>query len=163
MQLKISNRKRRSIKRKKKYLDKNYIYINLIILASVIIAIWFAFDYFLVKDSFDPLNPNDMTDSLFMGVRIFVALLVGLVFGGIRSVIVGTHVTEEFGVTMDIDDKMLVHSVLMPRGEGYFSAIQGNVRKYDVVTLTEIEDCKFDPKTKRIEIITSGKEIFWLN
>ena len=90
---------------------------------------------------------------------IIIPLLIWFVFTLIVYFTSGAHVSDMFSEVLEVNDETFVHSKNEAKGGGYMADIEGNVRVYDIVKFADIQSCKYDNVTKRIEIIAPELEV----
>ena len=86
-------------------------------------------------------------------------MLIWFVFTLIVCFVSGAHVSDMFSEVLEVNDEAFVHSKNEAKGGGYMADIEGNVRVYDIVKFADIQSCKYDNVTKRIEIIAPELEV----
>ena len=90
---------------------------------------------------------------------IIIPLLIWFVFTLIVYFTSGAHVSDMFSEVLEVNDETFVHLKNEAKGGGYMADIEGNVRVYDIVKFADIQSCKYDNVTKRIEIIAPELEV----
>lgn len=150
--LEIKKTEARKIHIKKVLLDSNFRIMNIISLVAFI-----AMVYGIIR------NQNVTSDDTLAFASnldyIIIPLLIWFVFTLIVYFTSGAHVSDMFSEVLEVNDEAFVHSKNEAKGGGYMADIEGNVRVYDIVKFADIQSCKYDNVTKRIEIIAPELEV----
>ena len=150
--LEIVKTEARKIHIKKALLDLNFRYMNIISLVAFI-----AMVYGIIR------NQNVTSDDTLAFASnldyIIIPLLIWFVFTLIVYFTSGAHVSDMFSEVLEVNDETFVHLKNEAKGGGYMADIEGNVRVYDIVKFADIQSCKYDNVTKRIEIIAPELEV----
>ena len=149
--LEIVKTEARKIHIKKALLDLNFRYMNIISLVAFIAMVYGIIrNQNVISDDTAIINNLDY---------IIIPLLIWFVFTLIVYFTSGAHVSDMFSEVLEVNDETFVHSKNEAKGGGYMADIEGNVRVYDIVKFADIQSCKYDNVTKRIEIIATELEV----
>lgn len=152
MILEIQKGEARKIHIKKAFLDSNFRLMNIISLVAFIAMICGIIHNRNVTSDDTLVIANNLD-------YVIIPFLIWFVFVLIVCFTSGAHVTDMFSETLEVNDEAFIHSKNEAKGNGYMADIEGNVRAYDIVKFADIQSCKYDKVTKRIEIIAPELEV----